>query len=266
MPEAAALERPLWRPSAERIAAANLTAFTAAVEKQHKVKLADYSALWRWSIDNPEAFWRAMWDFGGVIGEAGKVGLADAGKMPGARFFPEAKLNFAQNLLRKNDATPALIFRGEDKVKRSVSWAELNTAVSRLAQALRALGIVPGDRVAGVLAHMAGPLIAMGGAGSIGATWSSCSPDFGVQGVIDRFGQIEPKVLFAVDGYHYNGKTHDCIGKLREIVPRLPSLQKLVVIPYAGGKPSLHGLKDAVLWDDFEAPNKAGAIEFAKLP
>src|SRR6185369_6285099 len=261
MPEAAALERPLWQPSAERIAGANLTAFAASASKKHGVKLGDYAALWRWSVENPEAFWRALWDFGGVIGEPGKVALADGDKMPGARFFPEARLNFAQNLLRKNDATPALIFRGEDKVKRSLSWAELNAAVSRLAQALRALGVKSGDRVAGFLPNMPEPIIAMLAAASIGAAWSSCSPDFGVQGVIDRFGQIEPKVLFAVDGYHYNGKTHDCLGKLREIVPRLPSLQKLVVIPYAGGTPSLDGLKNAVLWDDFMAPYEAAPIE-----
>jgi acetoacetyl-CoA synthetase len=222
--------------------------------------------LWRWSVDQPEAFWRELWDFGGVIGEPGKTVLVDGGRMPGARFFPEARLNFAQNLLRRSDAAPALIFRGEDKVKRSLSWAELNAAVSRVAQALRAMGVVAGDRVAGYLPNMPEPIIAMLAAASIGAAWSSCSPDFGVQGVIDRFGQIEPKVLFAVDGYHYNGKTHDCLAKLREIAPRLPSVQRTVVIPYAGGKPSLDGVKTAQLWDDFVAPYKAGPIDFAQLP
>jgi acetoacetyl-CoA synthetase len=266
MPEAAALDTPLWQPSADRVAAANVTAFAAAAARRHGAQLPDYGALWRWSVDQPEAFWREMWDFGGVVGEPGKTVLVDGGRMPGARFFPEARLNFAQNLLRRSDAAPALIFWGEDKVKRSLSWAELNAAVSRVAQALRAMGIVAGDRVAGYLPNMPEPIIAMLAAASIGAAWSSCSPDFGVQGVIDRFGQIEPKVLFAVDGYHYNGKTHDCLAKLREIAPRLPSVQKTVVIPYAGGKPSLDGVKSAQLWDDFVAPYKPGAIDFAQLP
>jgi acetoacetyl-CoA synthetase len=266
MPEAAALNGPLWQPSAQRIAAANVTAFAAAVSRKHNVKLADYGALWRWSVDRPEAFWRAVWDFGGVIGDPGEVVLADGDRMPGARFFPEARLNFAENLLRKNDASEALIFWGEDKVKRSMSWAELNAAVSRMAQALRAAGVVAGDRVAGFVPNMPEPIIAMLAAASIGAAWSSCSPDFGVQGVLDRFGQIEPKILFAVDGYHYNGKTHDCLGKLREIAPRLPSVQKIVVIPYAGSNPALDGLKNAAWWDDFVAPYEAGPIAFARLP
>jgi acetoacetyl-CoA synthetase len=266
MPEAAALERPLWQPSAQRIAAANVTAFAAAMEKKHGVKLADYAALWRWSVDQKEAFWRALWDFAGVIGDPGKVVLADGDRMPGAKFFPEARLNFAQNLLRKNDASPALIFWGEDKVKSTMSWAELNAAVSRMTQALRAAGVVAGDRVAGYLPNMPEAIVAMLAAASIGAAWSSCSPDFGVQGVIDRFGQIEPKILFAVDGYHYNGKTHDCLAKLREIAPRLPSVQKIVVIPYANAKPPLEGLKNAVPWDDVVAPYKPGPIEFAQLP
>ncbi|HEX2115529.1 MAG TPA: acetoacetate--CoA ligase [Alphaproteobacteria bacterium] len=265
MPEAAAVDRPLWQPSADRIAAANLTAFAAAASRKYGLKLADYRALWRWSIDKPEAFWREVWEFGGVIGDPGKTVLIEGDKMPGARFFPEARLNFAQNLLRRNDASPALIFWGEDKVKRSVTWAELNAAVSRVAQALRALGVVAGDRVAGYLPNMPEPIIAMLAAASIGAAWSSCSPDFGVQGVIDRFGQIEPKVLFAVDGYHYNGKVHDCLAKLREIAPRLPSVQKIIVVPYAG-TPALDGLKSAQLWDDFVAPYEPAPIDFAQLP
>jgi acetoacetyl-CoA synthetase len=266
MPEAAALDGPLWQPSEQRIADANLTAFAAAVSRQHGVKLADYAALWRWSVDRPEEFWRAVWDFGGVIGDPGQVVLTDGDKMPGARFFPEARLNFAENLLRKSDASTALMFWGEDKVRRTVSWAELNAAVSRLAQALRAAGVVAGDRVAGFVPNMPEPIIATLAAASIGAVWSSCSPDFGVQGVIDRFGQIEPKILFAVDGYHYNGKTHDCLAKLRELAPRLPSVQKIVVIPYADPTPALDGLKNAVLWDDFVAPYQSGPIEFARLP
>ena len=267
MPEAASAgAQPLWQPSRERIAAANVTKFAARVAREHGVELADFGALWRWSADHPEAFWRAMWNFAGIVGVPGKTVLESPAKMPGARFFPQARLNFTENLLRRNDATPALIFRGEDKVKRTVSWAELNAEVSRVAQALLAMGVQPGDRVAGYLPNMPEAIIAMLAAASIGAVWSSCSPDFGVQGVVDRFGQIEPKVLFAVDGYHYNGKTHDCLAKLREIAPRLPALGKIVVVPYAAAKPSLDGLKNATLWADFTTPHKAGPIAYALLP
>jgi acetoacetyl-CoA synthetase len=267
MPEAASAgAQPLWQPSPERIAAANATKFAARVAREHGVALADFGALWRWSVDHPEAFWRALWTFAGIVGDAGRTVLQNPGKMPGARFFPQARLNFAENLLRRNDATPALVFRGEDKVRRTVSWAELNAEVSRVAQALLAMGVQPRDRVAGFLPNMPEAIIAMLAAASIGAVWSSCSPDFGVQGVVDRFGQIEPKVLFAVDGYHYNGKTHDCLAKLREIAPRLPTLGKIVVVPYAAAKPSLDGLKNATLWADFTAPHKAGPIAYALLP
>ncbi len=258
---------PLWRPSPERVAQANLTRFMAQVNKATGTTLAEYEALWRWSVDNPERFWTELWSFAGVVAETqGKTVLADPTKMPGAKFFPEARLNFARNLLRRNDATPALIFRGEDKVKRTLSWAELNESVSRVAQALKAAGVGMGDRVAGIMPNMPESIIALLAASSIGAVWSSCSPDFGVQGVIDRFGQIEPKVLFAVDGYFYNGKTHDCLAKLREIAPRLPTLRKIVIVPYAAAKPALDGLPIAALLPDFVAPFKPGPIEFASLP
>ncbi|HEX6979780.1 MAG TPA: acetoacetate--CoA ligase [Alphaproteobacteria bacterium] len=266
MPEAAAAAQPLWQPSPDRIAKANVTAFRTEMERRHGLSLPDYQALWRWSVDQPAAFWREMWLFGRIVGDPGDVVLADADRMPGARFFPNGRLNFAQNLLRRNDDTPALIFRGEDKVRRTMTWAELNAEVSRLAQALRAAGITAGDRVAGYLPNMPEPIIAMLAAASLGAVWSSCSPDFGVQGVLDRFGQIEPKVLFAVDGYYYNGKTHDCLGKLREIAARLPSVERVVVTPYANAAPALDGIRGAVLWADFVAPYKADAIEFAQLP
>ena len=243
-----------------------MTRFAARIAQDHGVKLADFGALWRWSVQHPDAFWRAMWTFAGIVGDPGEGTLDHADRMPGARFFPQARLNFAENLLRRNDATPALIFRGEDKVRRTVTWAELNAEVSRLAQALTALGVKSGDRVAGYLPNMPEAIIAMLAAASVGAAWSSCSPDFGVQGVVDRFGQIEPKVLFAVDGYHYNGKTHDCLGKLREIAPRLPTLERIVIVPYASAKPSLDGLKNAALWTEFTAPHKAGPIDFARLP
>ncbi|HJS33562.1 MAG TPA: acetoacetate--CoA ligase [Alphaproteobacteria bacterium] len=268
MPHAAASgDRPLWEPGKARIEEANVTLLMRRIERAYGVRLADYGALWRWSVANLEAFWREVWSFCGVIAETqGARGLTDGDRMPGARFFPDARLNFAENLLRRRDAGPAMIFWGEDKARRTVSWAELHDAVSRLAQAFAALGLKPGDRVAGYLPNMPEAPIGMLAAASLGAAWSSCSPDFGVQGVIDRFGQIEPKVLLAVDGYFYNGKTHDCVAKLGEIVQRLPSLEKVVIVPYASMAPSLDGLAKAILLGDFVAPFKPGPIDYARLP
>ena len=264
---AASGDRPLWEPGKARIEGANVTLLMRRIERAYGVRLADYGALWRWSVANLEAFWREVWSFCGVIAETqGARGLIDGDRMPGARFFPDARLNFAENLLRRRDAGPAMIFWGEDKARRTVSWAELHDAVSRLAQAFAALGLKPGDRVAGYLPNMPEAPIGMLAAASLGAAWSSCSPDFGVQGVIDRFGQIEPKVLLAVDGYFYNGKTHDCVAKLGEIVQRLPSLEKVVIVPYASMAPSLDGLANAILLGDFVAPFKPGPIDYARLP
>ena len=262
----AAGDRPLWQPSKARIDSANLTAFMRALERAHGAKLPDYGALWRWSVAEPGKFWSQLWQFCGVIGETrGGMALADGGKLPGARFFPEARLNFAENLLRRKDRAPAMIFWGEDKVRRTLSWGQVHDTVSRLAQALAALGLGAGERVAGYLPNMPEAPIAMLAAASRGAVWSSCSPDFGVQGVIDRFGQIEPKVLFAVDSYFYNGKTHDCLAKLREIAGRLPTVQKIVIVPYANPAPDLAGLPKAVLLDDFIAAYKAGVIDYVRV-
>ncbi|HSE78446.1 MAG TPA: acetoacetate--CoA ligase [Alphaproteobacteria bacterium] len=267
MPHATPGDRPLWEPDKARIEAANTTILMRRIERAYGVSLADYGALWRWSVSNLEAFWHEVWSFCGVIAETqGARVLVDGGKMPGAQFFPDARLNFAENLLRRSDAGPAMIFWGEDKARRTVSWAELHDAVSRLAQALTALGLKPGDRVAGYLPNMPEAPISMLAAASIGAVWSSCSPDFGVQGVVDRFGQIEPKILIAVDGYFYNGKTHDCLVKLGEIVERLPSLEKVVIVPYAAAAPSIGGLAKATLLDDLVAPFPPGPIAYARLP
>ncbi len=260
-------DMPMWRPSPKCIAEANLTTFIAAVERQWQVKAADYAQLWRWSIDKPEQFWTSMWDFGGIVAESrGTAEVKDAGKMPGARFFPDAKLNYAENLLRRRDDAPAMIFRGEDKVRRVVSFRDLYDQVSRLAQALAAAGIKPGDRVAGYLPNLPEAAIAMLAATSLGAIWSSCSPDFGVQGVLDRFGQIEPKVMFCADGYHYGGKTFDCLEKLEAVLAKLPSVTRTIILPYAGSPRSLATVPNAVRFDEFIAPYRAGDIAFARLP
>ncbi|MEM6491490.1 MAG: AMP-binding protein, partial [Pseudomonadota bacterium] len=193
----------LWTPSPERIEAANMTRFRRHVADAEGVELADYNALFDWSVAHIERFWVHCWDFLGVKAETrGERVLIDADKMPGAKFFPDAKLNFAQNLLRVTDDRRVVSFWGEDKVKATMTGAELSAMVSRLQQFLKAQGVGKGDRVAGFVANTPETLAAMLAATSLGAVWSSCSPDFGVAGVLDRFGQIGPKVLFATDGYY----------------------------------------------------------------
>ena len=263
----AAIDQPLWRPSRERIAAANLTRFLGVVRETYGVRADDYAQLYEWSIAEPESFWRAVWSFCGVIAETqGEIALADRDKMPGARWFPEARLNFAENLLRRRDDATAIVFRGEDRVRGVITHAELYAEVSRLAQALRAAGVQAGDRVAGYMPNVPGTIIAMLAATSLGATWSSCSPDFGVQGVLDRFGQIEPKILVAADGYFYNGKTIDVLPRLKDIVRELPSVEQLVVVPYAQPSPSLAGIPRAVNMRAFVAPWRPEEMRFERLP
>ncbi|MXX78991.1 MAG: AMP-binding protein, partial [Gemmatimonadales bacterium] len=183
-------------------------------------------ALWRWSIREPAAFWNAVWDFCGVIGERGERVVVDFDRLPGARWYPDARLNYAENLLRRRDDGPALLFRAEDRVRRDLTWAELYDTTSRLAQALDALGIEPGDRVAGYVPNMPESIVYMLASASLGATISTASPDFGVQGVLDRFGQIEPRVLLAADGYFWQGKRYSSLDRLPEIVRRLPSVER----------------------------------------
>ncbi len=258
---------PLWRPSAERIAQANITEFSQTMAERFGRSFGDYAALHQWSVEMPESFWKGIWDYTRVIASRqGDTVLRDADKMPGARFFPEATLNFAENLLRRDDDAPAVVFRGEDQVERTLTYLELHQQVSRLTQALREAGIQPGDRVAGYVPNTPEALIAMLATAAIGGVWSSCSPDFGVQGVLDRFGQIEPKVLFSADGYLYNGKRYDSLGKLAAIRDRLPTVSRVVVFPYTVDEPKLEGLKDGVTWGEFTSSYQAGPIDFAQMP
>jgi acetoacetyl-CoA synthetase len=266
---------PIWQPSARRIAGTRLTAFMAEAGKRWNRRLAgaDYSTVHAWSIDHPEEFWVSLWEFGGVIGEMGSTVVVDREKMPGARWFPEAKLNFAENLLCRQIEGDALVFWGEDKVKGRVSQAELHRAVAQTAAALRAMGVVKGDRVAAYLPNLPAAVVAMLATASIGAIFSSASPDFGVQGVLDRFGQIEPKVLFACDGYWYNGKMNDCLGKVAEIAAGLPSLDRVVIVPYVGNAAetaaggSITAIRQGVMLADFLAPFVAERkVRFERLP
>jgi len=259
----------LWRPSARRIAQSNMTAFMRGILGQWpESKVNDYASLYRWSVRHPENFWSSVWDYCGVVGERGSAWVVEGlDKMPGARWFPESRLNFAENLLRRQDkATDAIVFWGEDKVKRRMTWRQLYDLVSRLTQALRAQGVKPGDRVAGFMPNMPEAVAAMLATTAIGAIWSSASPDFGVQGVLDRFGQIGPKVLFAADGYYYNGKVVDSLQRLDGIIAGMPSLERVVVVPYVSDAPDLSGLAKAVTLDSIIAPHKAKDIEFDRGP
>ncbi len=258
---------PLWTPSPERRAQANLTAFAALVAERHGVRYDNYPDLYAWSVREPEQFWSALWDFCGVVAETkGERVLVDGHRMPGAQWFPDSRLSYAENMLRRRDDAPAMIFRGENKVRRTLSFADVYDTVSRLAQALLSEGVKPGDRVAAIVSNMPEAIIGMLAANSIGAIWSSCSPDFGVQGVLDRFGQIEPVVLLSVDGYWYGGKRLEVLPRLAEIVKSLPSVRRVVVIPYLDESPDVSGVDRAVLFPAFIAPFPAADLPFVRLP
>ncbi|HEY3180193.1 MAG TPA: acetoacetate--CoA ligase [Casimicrobiaceae bacterium] len=255
----------LWTPSAARVEQAAITDFARA----RGFAPSDYHALWRWSVDRRDVFWRALWDYAGVIGEPGDRILIDGDRTPGARWFPDASLNFAQNLLERrhaDDQGDALVFWGEDKVRRRISHADVRTAASRVASALKDEGVKPGDRVAAYLPNMPETIIAMLGTTAIGAIWSSCSPDFGVQGVVDRFGQIEPTVFFAVDGYWYNGKVIPVLDKVAAIVDKLPTVKRVVIVPYLQQPPGASTVRNGIGWDDFVAPQTGGPIDYPQLP
>ena len=258
---------PLWQPSRERVLASNLTAFARAAEPEAGFPLSDYAALYRFSIEQPERFWRSLWKFAGVLGTGeDEVGLVDAQRMPGARWFPRARLNFAENLLRRRDAGPALIAWAEGRPRREISHAELARDVSRLAQVLAAWDVGPGDRVAGFLPNLPEAVVAMLAAASLGAIWSSCSPDFGTRGVVDRFGQITPKVLFAADGYGYAGKRFDSLARVAEIRREIGSLERIVIVPSAEEPPDLARIPGAGLWEDALAGFAPREPDFPRFP
>ncbi len=261
------MTKPLWTPSEERVESAIVTAFAHMVSRRYGVRIEGYADLHRWSVEHSGEFWTAVWDYTYVVAETrGGTIVENITAMPGARWFPQARLNFAENLLRRRDDTPAIIFRGEDRVQRSLSWNELYRNVSCLSEALRAAGVGSGDRVAAFIPNMPEAVIGMLAAASIGAVWSSCSPDFGVQGVLDRFGQIRPKVLIGADGYFYNGKRHDSREKLARVREQLDDVAAVVVVPYTTREPDLDGIENAVLLDDFVQPFDAGDIEFEQGP
>jgi acetoacetyl-CoA synthetase len=259
------VQQPLWTPSKQVLENAPLSRFMGWCGERHGRSFPDYDAFYAWSIKEREDFWTAVWDFCGVKGAQGTRALIDGDDMLAARFFPDATLNFAENLLSRSGDEDAIIFRGEDKVSYRWSWDRLRAEVSRLQQAFRALGIGQGDRIAAMMPNMPETVACMLAAASIGAIWSSCSPDFGEQGVLDRFGQIEPKLFIVCDGYWYNGKLQDVAEKVRAVSKVLHA--PVLVVPYAGDAPALAAsLSDGRTLQDFTAPYEPKELEFAQLP
>ena len=264
--------QPVWTPSEDQVQNANLTKFIA----QSPVR--DYLALYRWSIEKPEEFWVAVWRFCGVVADeqrgtdpwdevlVGRDRVAPPHPELGPRWFTSSRLNFAENLLRYRDDRPAIVFWNEHGKHNSLSYAELAEVVARVAGALRASGVKVGDRVAGFLPNIPEAVVAMLAVTSIGAIWSSCSPDFGVNGVLDRFGQIEPKVLFCATSYRYAGKDIDCLERVAEIVRKIPRISRVVVVPYLTAGDDLSSIRGAVRWTDFVAAPRNASLEFERLP
>ncbi len=257
----------LWEPSEERIKNTNMYRFMNFINTNHYQDFSEYAPLYQWSIDNISDFWASMWEFAEIKASRPYEKIVDdVGKMPGAKWFSAARLNFAENLLRYRDDRPALVFRGEDQVARTMTYAELYDETARIAVSLRAVGVQASDRVVGFMPNMPETIIAMLAASSIGATWSSCSPDFGIKGVLDRFGQIKPKVLFTADGYFFKGKRFDSLVRISSIIKELPSIEKVVVVPYTVQDPDIDTVSQAILYNDFKSPESNLTIEFEQLP
>jgi acetoacetyl-CoA synthetase len=259
--------KPLWTPAESKIKGSNLYKFIQQVNLTYGAEITCYDELYDWSIAEPDQFWQAVWHFCNVIsGLQGTTVIENRENMEQARFFPLARLNYAENLLRETGSHDAIVFWGESKVRQRLSHDDLRQQVAKMTAALRALGVKPGDHVAGFVPNSPESVIAMLACASIGAVWSSCSPDFGVQGVLDRFSQIEPVVIFSADGYFYNGKVFDCTVKLKEIVEKLPSVRTTVVWPYAGGELPLDAIPHAISWNEFINDHDTAQLHFEPLP
>jgi len=262
-----AAEVPLWTPTQDQIDASPLTAFMRAAEAKAGATFTSYADLHSWSVENREAFWSLVWDFCGIIGDKGEDVLVDGDKMPGASFFPDASLNFAENLLKKTGAGEAIVFRGEDKVERRLSWNELHGLVSRLQQLFLSLKVKKGDRIAAMMPNMPETVAAMLAAASIGAVWSSCSPDFGEQGVLDRFGQIEPVIFIAPDGYWYNGKAIEVADKVAAVAAKLGSVRKVLLVDYLGTSADVATtIGKAMAMEEALSPFAIKSVTFERLP
>jgi len=257
-------ELPLWSPTGE---ITRLSEFRQALAAGQGVPLPDYEALHAFSVAEPEVFWRAVWEFTGVLGSEPSDRILESGtEFTDTRWFPDGTLNFAENLLRCRDDRTALIGVTEAGARRALTYAELHREAGRLASAMHAFGIRPGDRVAGYLPNLIETVVAMLATTWLGAIWSSCSPDFGTNGVCDRFGQISPRLLFVADGYVYGGKRIDCLEKVAEIRSRIDNIEQIVVVPAINEQPDLEVLDCARLYDDFLSEPEVAPPPFARLP
>jgi acetoacetyl-CoA synthetase len=256
----------LWEPSQAAIESAQVTQFARWCVHRYSLDFNTYPDFYRWSCEANDKFWAGLWDWAGVRGRKGERILVDGHRMPGAKWFPDARLNFAENMLRRRDGADALVYWDETGYRRRMSYTELHAQVSRAAQAMRAAGLRPGDRVAAFIPNMPETCVLALAAISVGAVWSSCSPDFGTDGVLDRFGQTEPKLLFCADGYLYNGKAHDSIGRVKDIVAQLPGVKQVVVVSNLDARPDVSSIRNARRYEDWISPYRAGEIEYEQLP
>jgi acetoacetyl-CoA synthetase len=258
---------PIWSPSEQAIEQAQLTQFARHVVRKYKLELNTYPEFYQWTVDNLEEFWSEIWDWCGVIAsKKGSTVLVDGDRMPGAKWFPDARLNFAENLLKRGDQGDALVFWDERGFQRRISYSSLTSDVSRGAQAIAQLGLRPGDRAAAFIPNMPETAMLALSALSQGVVWSSCSPDFGSAGVLDRFGQIEPKILFVADGYRYGGREYDVLERVKEIAEGLPTLRKVVVVPNLRPRPDVSDIPKAVLLEEWLRKHTPGDINFVQLP
>jgi acetoacetyl-CoA synthetase len=258
-------DQPIWVPPHARKKSSNLARFmTKLADRQHG-RFATFEALHAYSIAEPEGFWSAVWDEFGIMAETrGQTVFTEAGHMRHARFFPEARLNYAENLLKhSHDDKPAIIFRGEDRVRLTLSWNELKAKVATITALLRSLGTRPGDRVCAVVPNHPDTIAAFLAVNSIGAVWSSCSPDFGERGILDRFGQIEPMILIACDGYYYNGKVIDISAKIAAVAAKLPTVGHVLLIDYIGeADRHARSMKNAQLLTSAIAVRRQASLSF----
>ena len=257
----------LWQPSEDRIKSTNMYRFMTGINEKYNKDFDEYGQLYQWSIENISDFWGSMWEFAEIKASKPYTQVVDdITRMPGAKWFEGAHLNFAENLLRYRDDQIALIFKGEFQDSIKITYSELYDEVARVAKSLKEAGVHSGDRVAGFMPNMPETIIAMLAATSLGATWSSCSPDFGIKGVLDRFGQIKPKVLFTANGYFFKGKSFDSLARVSDILREIPSIEHVVVVPYTEQNPDITELPKAVDYRQFKSTDKSLEIEFEQLP
>ncbi|MFP4531180.1 MAG: acetoacetate--CoA ligase [Desulfobacterales bacterium] len=257
----------LWQPSEEQIKQTNMYRFIQYVNGRYNLSISNYPELYQWSVDQIPDFWAAMWDFADIIhSQPYEQVVDDLNRMPGTEWFVGARLNFAENLLRYRDDELAIIFKGENQEPVRLTYARLYDEVARTAASLKELGVRPGERVVGYMPNMPQTIIAMLAATSLGAAWSSCSPDFGFKGVMDRFGQIAPRVLISADGYFFKGKRIDSLDRVADIVKQIPSIERAVIVPYTQSAPDISGIDKAMLMDDFKSAESGLSIDFAQLP